>query len=50
MIDRFEDMRTFVAVVENRSFGGAAAQLGVVKSAVALIGFRGGEASTGKRG
>ncbi len=34
MIDRFEDMRTFVAVVENRSFGGASEQLGVVKSAV----------------
>ena len=34
MIDRFEDMRTFIAVVENRSFAGAAAQLGVVKSAV----------------
>ncbi len=34
MIDRFEDMRTFAAVVENRSFGGAAEQLGVVKSAV----------------
>ncbi len=34
MIDRFEDMRTFIAVVENRSFANAATQLGVVKSAV----------------
>lgn len=34
MIDRFADMRTFVSVVENQSFAAAAAQLGVVKSAV----------------
>ncbi len=32
--DRFEDLRTFVAVAEQRSFAAAADQLGVVKSAV----------------
>lgn len=34
MQDRFEDLRTFVAVVQDRSFSGAARRLGVVKSAV----------------
>lgn len=34
MQDRFEDLRTFVAVVQNRSFAAAARRLGVVKSAV----------------
>ncbi|MGN6825933.1 LysR family transcriptional regulator [Paucibacter sp. M5-1] len=34
MQDRFEDLRTFVAVVQGRSFASAARQLGVVKSAV----------------
>jgi DNA-binding transcriptional LysR family regulator len=34
MQDRFEDLRTFVAVVQGRSFASAARRLGVVKSAV----------------
>ena len=34
MLDRFEDLRTFVAVVENQSFARAANRLGIVKSAV----------------
>lgn len=34
MQDRFEDLRTFVAVVQSRSFAAAARRLGVVKSAV----------------
>ncbi len=34
MPDRFEDMRTFAAVVQTRSFGAAAIQLGIVKSAI----------------
>ncbi|WP_207004482.1 LysR family transcriptional regulator [Trinickia mobilis] len=34
MQDRFEDMRTFVAVVERRSFAAAAIRVGVVRSAV----------------
>jgi DNA-binding transcriptional LysR family regulator len=34
MQNRFEDLRTFVAVVQSRSFVAAAAQLGVAKSAV----------------
>lgn len=34
MQDRFEDLRTFVAVVQSRSFAIAARRLGVVKSAV----------------
>ena len=34
MNDRFEDLRTFVAVVQAQSFKGAAERLGLVKSAV----------------
>lgn len=34
MADKFEDMRTFVAVVQGRGFSPAARQLGFVKSAV----------------
>lgn len=34
MQDKFEDLRTFVAVVQSRSFAAAARRLGVVKSAV----------------
>jgi DNA-binding transcriptional LysR family regulator len=34
MQDRFEDLRTFVAVVQSRSFAAASRRLGVVKSAV----------------
>ncbi len=34
MQDRFEDLRTFVAVAQSRSFAAAARRLGVVKSAV----------------
>lgn len=34
MQDKFEDLRTFVAVVQSRSFASAARRLGVVKSAV----------------
>ncbi|WP_035373385.1 LysR family transcriptional regulator [Pseudoduganella violaceinigra] len=34
MQDRYEDLRTFVAVVEAEGFSGAALRLGVVKSAV----------------
>lgn len=34
MQDRYEDLRTFVAVVEAKSFSGAAIRLGVVKSAI----------------
>lgn len=34
MHDKFEDFRTFVTVVHNRSFAAAARQLGVAKSAV----------------
>jgi DNA-binding transcriptional LysR family regulator len=34
MQDRFEDLRTFVTVVQSRSFASAARRLGVVKSAV----------------
>lgn len=34
MQDRFEDLRTFVVVVQSRSFAAAARRLGVVKSAV----------------
>lgn len=34
MQDRFEDLRTFVTVVQRRSFASAAVQLGVAKSAV----------------
>lgn len=34
MQDRFEDLRTFVTVVQSRSFAAAARRLGVVKSAV----------------
>ncbi|MGW8390248.1 LysR family transcriptional regulator [Pseudoduganella sp. HUAS MS19] len=34
MQDRYEDLKTFVAVVEAEGFSGAAARLGVVKSAV----------------
>lgn len=34
MADKFEDIRTFVAVVQGRGFNSAARQLGVVKSAV----------------
>jgi hypothetical protein len=34
MTDRFEDIRTFITVVQAKSFAGAAERLGVVKSAV----------------
>ena len=34
MADRFEDIRTFVAVVNGHGFNAAARQLGCVKSAV----------------
>ena len=34
MTDRFEDIRTFITVVQAKSFAGAAERLGVAKSAI----------------
>src|SRR5258707_7178195 len=34
MTDRFEDIRTFITVVQARSFAGAGERLGVAKSAI----------------